>query len=271
MLDTAEIPNWERWTVKEQTGINRGCNQDYINTNRADHVLVIRTGEDSHAGEYRAVVNPEAGGGWKSPGGDDTTRFEGDSENATSLLAEAEAYARDWMENHPCERNDTNTPRDAVELLTDLFSGLRSEGLTIQHDMDVNGWTPANRRDSTTHNMRPVVCDETGECTGTNDPSAADALVFNIGLDGKHSGLSYREYTERDSGGETRRMHEPRNQSVLHEPITKAFHAVGFEDVSVRNGGYQAHWDHSISYRVTASIPSGFDLAFPTNLVESSR
>lgn len=126
--------------------------------------------------------------------------------------------------------------------------------------------------DSTTHNIRAFDFDEDAdELQEPDDPQDADVLSFSISLDGKLSGLSYREYKECDSDGEVRQMHEPRNQDKLHSTIEAAFRAVGFEEVHVRSSGHQRHWDHDVSYRIRTLIPDEFDLALSGAKQERSR
>lgn len=249
MIDTEGVPNWRRWEAKEQRGVNRGYEQAYINENRADHYVLISTREFEYHDEYKVTVKFST---------DDTQRFEGTPSDADALLADAESAARDWMCDHPCDREGSE--RDAVELLTDLLNALRDEDLVPQHDADMTGWTGA--RGSTGFSLRPLVEAADGYET-TDDPREADALYVNLGVDGKESGLRYREYTECDSDGETRRMHEPRNPEKLVPKVERAFEAAGLDPEFVRKTGHQCHWDYKTSYSGRAAVPDDLTLPKP--------
>lgn len=263
MIETTDLPNWRRWEAKEASGINRGYSQAYLNTSRADHFVLISTRGSDYNDEFKVTVKPYTNGDWKPDwSSDETKSFEGRGHDCEELLADAEQYARNWMEDHPCDRGDGD--RDAIELLTDFFEALREEGLVMQHDASVDGWKDPGHMDSTSHNVRPIIHDEEDEALkGADDPREADVLDIGIRLDGKLSGLSYREYTEVDSNGERRQMHDPEDPEALHDDIERAAHALGFEDLTIRGGGHQKHWDHAISYNLVAFIPDGFDLDLP--------
>lgn len=181
-------------------------------------------------------------------------KFEGTSDEAGELIEQAEEFAREWMQNHPCERNGA---RDDKELLTDLFSALEDEGLVIQHDMGVRGWTPEGHHDTTTHNVRAFRDD--GNSLVGSSPSNTELLRFIIGFDGKASGLSYREYEERQ-GDDYVKMHEPRNEESLHSKIRRGFSTIGFDNVDVKKGSHQMHWDYTVTYIITAELPEDFDI-----------
>ncbi len=263
MIETADLPNWQRWGAKEDSGINRGYTQAYRNTSRADHFVLLTLRNSDYDDEVTVTVKPYDNGDWKPDwSAEDEQTFTGQDSDREEILTDAEQYACEWMSNHPCTRGEGN--RDDIEFLTDLFAALEDEGLVMQHDASVDGWKSPDHMDSTSHNIRPLVHDESDNALrGADDPREADALDISIRLDGKLSGLSYREYTEHDSDGESRRMHEPRDPDALHDSIEQAARTLGFEDLTVRNSGHQKHWDHAISYNIVTFLPDEFDLTLP--------
>jgi len=258
MIET--VPkNWQRWSEKERFGVNRGFQLAFLNTNRADHTIRISYQNSRYQDESEVIVSPESGGNWKSPSNEETKRFTGDEEDEEDLLEQGCEYAREWMENHPCQRGET---RDDIELLTDIFEAVHQEGLEIQHDKDVRGVVRSGVSDQTSHNIRMFEIVGEDETVGVHSLEDADALLFHIGIDGYQSPLRYRKSKE-SRGDDTITVHDPVNQSKLHPYFMRAFESIGFSEVQVANGGHQRHWDHSISYGIQTEVPDDMALDFP--------
>ena len=85
-------------------------------------------------------------------------------------------------------------------------------------------------------------------------------LEFTVTIDGKEAGVDYDYYTESDSDGEERDLHEPTNPGKPKGDLTKAFENMGFNVKGIGAGGYQMHWDHGISYHIKTDKPKGLKL-----------
>ena len=252
MVDIEGLQNWTRWAEKEESGMNRGYAQAYLNRSRADHFVLIGTRELEYKDEYKVTVKPHTNGDWKPDWSSDRTEnFTGPLSEADALQAEAEDYAREFMADHPCERE--GEIRDAVEALSDLIVALRDEGLVPQHDCGLSGWT--GRRGSTGYSLAPLAGDP-DDYEGVDDPRDADILRVNMGLDGKASGLTYRKETRYDNDGESRRHHEPHRPEKLVPKVERALEAAGFSNpVGTRKTAHQTHWDYSTDYTAYTEVP----------------
>lgn len=253
-VDTDTIPNWTRWRAKEERGVNRGYTQAYINENNANYRAFISVNDRRYQDERTITSIRQTDAEDSGFTGYDKDRVEHDS------IEDAEAALHEWMNNHPCERSDEG--RTPAEVLSDLRLALEEEGVVPQHDADITGITGA--RGSTGFSLRPVHAD-------ADEYGASDALItdeseiddvgsdvryyVNIPVDGKASGLSFREYTKRENG-EVRELHEPRNGSKLVPAIVRALESVGLANpAETRESGHQKHWDYSMSYTSITEVP----------------
>ena len=80
-------------------------------------------------------------------------------------------------------------------------------------------------------------------------------LIITVVVDGRKCGLRFREYEEIDSEGDSIGLHEPINPNSLCSRITKSAGTIGLAVVDVRYYSHQQHWDHSVSYLITAKRP----------------
>lgn len=252
MIDTDSIENWRVWTEKTEGGVNRGYTQAYHNVNRRDYSALIstRSYENLDKASASLSMNTEAGSDDKSE------HFEGTYGELDELVERAEERAREFMEEHPCPRRDGH--RTGIELLTDVHNALRENRCPPQHDADFAGWGAVGG--SPGFQITPLV-DRDGEWTNTDTPTEAERLLIRLEVDGKESGLAYREWKESDSDGEIRRLHEPRNPESIIPRIKQALLDAGIQTVhDIKKGGHQTHWDHKVGYRAVVSVPDDLEL-----------
>lgn len=261
-----ELPeNWRRWGAKEQSSVNAGYHRAYLNTSRMNHFVAISTLQRDRSNTFKASVLVGEDGNWKSTGSTHET-IEGTVDQKETTLDQAREIALEWMESHPCNRD---APRDDIELLSDIISAMREQGIVEQHDTKMGGLIRSGHNDTTSHYIRGF-SENGGEYERATTPDEVDAIKLHIGVDGKKSGLSYREYDERVNG-ETIHKHDPKNQSSLHSNLRKAAESVGLNVIDVADGPHQTHWDYSTGYYIDATIPDDAGVEFEEVPTKSKR
>lgn len=258
MIDTTTIPNWTTWDEKTTTGVNRGDTQAYRNTNRADYAVRISTRTYESLGKSHVAVTTH------TPDGNETQSFNG-TDDVSGYVEQSETIARQFMEANPCDRAGD---RETIEVLTDLMNALRDGGCPPQHDADIRGWTTSHG--SVGFALRPESHTSTDANNTVNNPQNADEYIVNLNIDGKASGVSYREYTERQND-DTIRLHEPTNPSCVTADIQTALETAGFtvqNRTDIRKTAHQTHWDHSLSYEATVQLPT--DLQIPATISQNT-